>query len=69
MYPPHNRNLSLAKMCLRHGGVSLFYLTVMLQSGLDICPVITHRFHYTEFQNGFDAMLSGQSGEEVLSCR
>src|SRR5260370_8116055 len=41
-------------------------LTVMLQSGLDISPVITHRFHYTQFQQGFDAMLSGQSGKVIL---
>ena len=43
-----------------------YKMTVMLQSGLDIKPVITHRFHYTEFQQGFDAMLSGQSGKVVL---
>jgi threonine 3-dehydrogenase len=43
-----------------------YKMTVMLQSGLDIRPVITHRFHYTEFQNGFDAMLSGDCGKVVL---
>jgi threonine 3-dehydrogenase len=43
-----------------------YKMTVMLQSGLDIKPVITHRFHYTEFQKGFDAMLSGQCGKVVL---
>ena len=41
-------------------------MTVMLQSGLDIKPVITHRFYYTDFQKGFDAMLSGQCGKVVL---
>jgi threonine 3-dehydrogenase len=46
-----------------------YKMTVMLQSGLDIRPVITHRFHYTEFQKGFDAMLSGQSGKVVLSWK
>jgi threonine 3-dehydrogenase len=46
-----------------------YKMTVMLQSGLDIRPVITHRFHYTEFQKGFDAMLSGQSGKVVLNWR
>src|SRR5437764_3310566 len=35
-----------------------YKMTVMLQSGLDIRPVITHRFNYTDFQKGFDAMLS-----------
>jgi threonine 3-dehydrogenase len=43
-----------------------YMMTVMLQSGLDIKPVITHRFHYTEFQKGFDVMLSGQSGKVIL---
>ena len=33
-----------------------YKMTVMLQSGLDICPVITHRFHYTEFQKGFEVV-------------
>lgn len=43
-----------------------YKMTVMLQSGLDIAPVITHRYHYTEFQQGFDAMLSGNCGKVVL---
>jgi threonine 3-dehydrogenase len=46
-----------------------YKMTVMLQSGLDIQPVITHRMHYTEFQKGFDAMLSGQSGKVILNWR
>src|SRR5207249_7072415 len=44
-----------------------YKMTVMLQSGLDISSVITHRFHYTEFQKGFDAMLSGESGKVILN--
>lgn len=44
-----------------------YKMTVMLQSGLDIAPVITHRLHYTEFQKGFDAMLTGESGKVVLT--
>jgi threonine 3-dehydrogenase len=43
-----------------------YKMTVMLESGLDIRPVITHRFHYTEFEKGFAAMLSGQSGKVIL---
>ncbi len=46
-----------------------YKMTVMLESGLDIRSVITHRFHYTEFEKGFQAMLSGQSGKVVLSWR
>ena len=44
-----------------------YKMTVMLQSGLDISPVITHRFGFQDFQKGFDAMLSGQSGKVVLT--
>ena len=44
-----------------------YKMTSMLQSGLDISPVITHRFHYTEFEKGFDLMRSGNCGKVVLS--
>jgi threonine 3-dehydrogenase len=44
-----------------------YKMTVMLESGLDISPVITHRFDYTEFQQGFDVMRSGQSGKVILT--
>ena len=44
-----------------------YKMTVMLQSGLDIAPIITHRFPYTEFEKGFEAMMSGRSGKVVLS--
>ena len=44
-----------------------YKMTVMLQSGLDITPVITHRYPYPEFQKGFDAMTSGDCGKVVLT--
>jgi threonine 3-dehydrogenase len=44
-----------------------YKMTVMLQSGLDITPVITHRFGFRDFQRGFDAMLSGDCGKVVLT--
>jgi threonine 3-dehydrogenase len=44
-----------------------YKMTVMLQSGLDITPVITHRYPYTEFERGFEAMLSANSGKVILS--
>ncbi len=44
-----------------------YKMTVMLQSGLDISPIITHRYHYTEFVKGFEAMKSGCSGKVVLA--
>lgn len=43
-----------------------YKMTVMIQSGLDISAVITHRLPFTEFQQGFDVMRSGQSGKVVL---
>jgi threonine 3-dehydrogenase len=43
-----------------------YKMTVMLESGVDISPVITHRFAYSDFQQGFDAMISGQTGKVVL---
>jgi threonine 3-dehydrogenase len=44
-----------------------YKMTVMLESGLDIKPVITHRYHYSEFEKGFEVMHTGQSGKVVLS--
>ena len=44
-----------------------YKMTVMLQSGLDISPVITHRFHYTEFEKGFEVMSSGNAGKVILN--
>lgn len=38
----------------------------MLQSGLDISPVITHHFKIDDFQEAFDTILSGQSGKVIL---
>jgi threonine 3-dehydrogenase len=46
-----------------------YKMTVMLQSGLDISPVITHRLHFTEYEQGFAAMRSGQSGKVILSWK
>ncbi|MFN3149959.1 L-threonine 3-dehydrogenase [Bremerella sp.] len=43
-----------------------YQMTVLLQGGLDLDPVITHRLPYTEFEQGFEAMFSGQSGKVVL---
>ena len=46
-----------------------YKMTVMLESGLDIKPVITHRFHHTEFQKGFEVMMSGQAGKVILDWK
>jgi threonine 3-dehydrogenase len=44
-----------------------YKMTAMIQTGLDISPVITHHFHYSEFEKGFLAMSSGNSGKVILS--
>lgn len=44
-----------------------YKMQTMLLSGLDISPVITHRFAFDDFRKGFDVMLSGESGKVVLS--
>jgi threonine 3-dehydrogenase len=46
-----------------------YKMTVMLESGLDLDPVITHRFPYTEYERGFEAMRTGQSGKVVLTWK
>ena len=43
-----------------------YKMSAMLDSGLDISPVITHRFNYDAFEQGFDAMISGQAGKVIL---
>lgn len=43
-----------------------YKMTVMLESGLDIRPVITHRFPYQDFEKGFEVMRTGDSGKVVL---
>jgi threonine 3-dehydrogenase len=44
-----------------------YKMTVMLQSGLEIRPVITHRFPYQDFEEGFAVMRTGQSGKVLLT--
>jgi threonine 3-dehydrogenase len=43
-----------------------YKMTVMLQSGLDISPVITHRYPYQEFQKAFELMDTGETGKVIL---
>lgn len=43
-----------------------YKMVALLQSGLDISPVITHRLHIDEFQQGFDVMRAGQAGKVIL---
>jgi threonine 3-dehydrogenase len=46
-----------------------YKMTVMLESGLDISPVITHRLSYRDYEQGFEAMRSGRSGKVILDWR
>jgi threonine 3-dehydrogenase len=43
-----------------------YKMTVMIQGGLDIMPIITHQFHYSDFEKGFEVMRSGYSGKVIL---
>ncbi|MGI9295074.1 MAG: L-threonine 3-dehydrogenase [Pseudomonadales bacterium] len=44
-----------------------YKMSVMIEAGLNIAPVITHRLHYTEFQQGFDVMSSGDASKVILN--
>jgi len=46
-----------------------YKMTVMIQGGLDVDPVITHRFHYADFDRGFQVMRTGNSGKVVLTWK
>ncbi|MFG0254490.1 MAG: L-threonine 3-dehydrogenase [Rhodopirellula sp. JB053] len=44
-----------------------YQMTMMLQCGLDLSPIVTHRFDYQDFEQGFDVMMSGHSGKVILN--
>ena len=43
-----------------------YKMSVMIDSGLDLKPVISHRMHFSEFQQGFDTLLAGNASKVVL---
>lgn len=43
-----------------------YKMGAMVEAGLDLSPIVTHRFNYRDFEKGFEAMNSGQSGKVVL---
>ncbi|MGH9351428.1 MAG: L-threonine 3-dehydrogenase, partial [Terriglobia bacterium] len=43
-----------------------YKMTVMLQSGLDISPVVTHRFHFNDFEKAFEVMTQGSACKVIL---
>lgn len=44
-----------------------YKMIAMIEAGLDLTPVITHRFHYTDYEKGFAAMNSGESGKVIFN--
>ncbi len=46
-----------------------YKMTMMLQCGLNIDPVITHRFHFTEFEKAFEIAREGRAGKVVMNWR
>lgn len=44
-----------------------YKMIAMIEAGLDLNPIITHRFHYTDYEKGFAAMNSGMSGKVILN--
>ena len=44
-----------------------YKMTTLIQSGLDLKPIITHRFPYQQFEQGFETMLEGRSGKVILN--
>ena len=45
-----------------------YKMMAMVEGGLDVSPIITHRLHYTAFVEGFAAMNSGKAGKGILDC-
>jgi threonine 3-dehydrogenase len=41
-------------------------MSVLIETGVDISPVITHRYSYRDFEKGFEAIRSGNSGKVIL---
>lgn len=44
-----------------------YKMAALIESGLNLSPIITHHFAVSEFQHGFDAMRSGQSSKVILN--
>jgi threonine 3-dehydrogenase len=45
---------------------SWYKVTMLIQCGVDISPLITHHFHWTDYMKGFEVMRSRQSGKVIL---
>lgn len=60
------KSLTLTGIYGRRMFETWYKMSAMIGAGLDLSPMITHRFHYTEFDKGFAAMNSGRSGKVIL---
>ena len=63
----HPEQLAGMKDACRKMYETWYKMMSLVEAGFDLTPVITHRFHYTDFEKGFAAMNSGKSGKVVLS--
>jgi threonine 3-dehydrogenase len=61
-----NKLLTLRGIYGREMYETWYRMTVLLESGVDIKPLITHRFDFSDYQQGFDAMISGKAAKVVL---
>ena len=59
-------SLTRRGICGREMFETWYKMTALIQSGLDISPVITHRFPFTKFQEAIELAKSGESGKIVL---
>lgn len=59
--------LTLKGIYGRHMYETWYKMSVMVESGLDLSPIITHRLHFSEFESGFDAMNRGDASKVILT--
>lgn len=60
------KSLTLTGIYGRRMYETWYKMGAMIEAGLDLTPMITHRFHFTEFEKGFAAMATGESGKVIL---
>jgi len=60
------KSLTLTGIYGRRMFETWYKMGAMVEAGLDLMPMITHRFHFTDFEKGFAAMASGESGKVIL---
>lgn len=61
------KGLVIKGICGREMLETWYKMASLIQSGLDLNPIITHQYSVDDFQAGFDMMISGQSGKVILN--